>query len=280
MGRPRRRRTVEDYEKLLADGFGTGEKENYRPWIRIPDFASHGVSAAIPGITVKRSHEVLSGIETRAFLLAEFNKSVIDIREQFPLFPVDHLIALAERAGIIYPRVSGTPYVLTTDLLLTIEIEGKISYLAIAVKPTEALRKKSVLDNLELERLWWNSLGVEWVLATETDLPEVVGDNLTWISHEFREDEFDYDSVNTWLLKPLASKIEPRVYLVGDLICLIAQTLNLDTSEAKIMLCKAIWQHLLVIDLNVSIQKEGMIKVLTWNFSDVDYGEPSYENIA
>lgn len=173
MGRPRKRRTVEDYEKLLADGFGIGEKESYRPWIRIPDFASYGVSAAIPGITVKRIHEVLSGIETRAFLIAEFNKSVIDIREQFPLFPVDHLIALAARAGIIYPRVSGAPYVLTTDLLLTIEKEGEISYLAIAVKPTEALRKKSVLDNLELERLWWTSLGVEWVLATETDLPEV-----------------------------------------------------------------------------------------------------------
>ena len=53
MGRPRKRRMVEDYEKLLADGFGTGEKERYRLWIRILDFASHGVSAAIPGITVR-----------------------------------------------------------------------------------------------------------------------------------------------------------------------------------------------------------------------------------
>lgn len=280
MGRPRKRRTVEDYERLLADGFGTGEKENYLPWVRIPDFASYGVSAAIPGITVKRTHEVLSGLETRAFLIAEFNESVIDIREQFPLFPVHHLIALAERAGIVYPRVSGTPYVLTTDLLLTIEKEGEVSYLAVAVKPTEELRKKSVLDNLELERLWWTSLGVEWVLATETDLPEVVGDNLTWISHEFREAEFDYDSVNTWMLKPLASKIEPRTYMIGELICQIAQELNLDTIEAKILLCKAIWQHLLMIDLNVSIQKQGMIKVLAWNFSDTSYEEPGYENIA
>lgn len=280
MGRPRKRRKVEDYEKLLADGFGTGEKENYRPWIRIADFASYGVSAAIPGITVKRTHEVLSGIETRAFLLAEFNKSVIDIRGQFPLFPVDHLIALAERAGIVYPHVSGTPCVLTTDLLLTTDIEGKISYLAIAVKPTEALRKKSVLDHLELERLWWNFLGVEWVLATEDDLPEVVGDNLTWISHELREDEFDYESVDTGLLKPFAPKIEPRIYLIGDLICLIARELNLDTSDAKILLCKAIWEHLLVIDFHVSIQKQGMIKVLTWNFSGADYEEPSHENIA
>ena len=280
MGRPRKRRTVEDYEKLLADGFGIGEKEHYRPWIRIPDFASHGVSAAIPGITIKRIHEVLSGIETRAFLLAEFNRSVIDIREQFPLFPVDHLIALAERAGIVYPYISGTPYVLTTDLLLTMEVEGKISYVAVAVKPTEALRKKSVLDNLELERLWWNSLGIQWVLATEIDLPEVLGDNLTWISHEFRESEFDYDSVDIQRLKSLSSEIESRTYLVGDLICLIAQELNVDTIEAKLMLCKAIWQHLLVIDLNVSIQKDGMIKILTWNFSDADYREPSYENIA
>lgn len=52
MGRPRKRRTVEDYEKLLADGFGIGEKESYRPWIRIPDFASYGVYAATLGITL------------------------------------------------------------------------------------------------------------------------------------------------------------------------------------------------------------------------------------
>lgn len=73
------RRTV-DYsikacERWLAQGRGRGEKETYKPWVRIGDFSSRGVSAAIPGIKTKRVHELLSGIETRAFLVAEFNET-------------------------------------------------------------------------------------------------------------------------------------------------------------------------------------------------------------
>lgn len=153
--------SIKACERWLAQGRGRGEKETYKPWVRIGDFSSRGVSAAIPGIKTKRVHELMSGIETRAFLVAEFNKTVVDIREQFPLFPLDHITALAKQVGITYPYVHGEPYTLTTDLLLTRCVNDAVSYLAIAVKPTSDLKKKAVLDKLELERLWWKSLGID-----------------------------------------------------------------------------------------------------------------------
>lgn len=267
--------SIKACERWLAQGRGRGEKETYKPWVRIGDFASRGVSTAMPGIKTKRVHELLSGIETRAFLVAEFNKTVIDIREQFPLFPLDHVVALAKQADITYPIVNGEPYTLTTDLLLTRCVADVVSYLAIAVKPTSELRKKAVVDKLELERLWWKSLGIEWILCTEKDLSQSVEDNLTWVSQQFRAYECDYESIDDRILQPFHTIFEPRRYLIGDLIGQIADTVDLDLEESKTVLCKAIWEQHLLIDLEVSIPSEGIISVLGWQFD-----QQSIEEVA
>lgn len=281
MARNKKSYTLESCEKSLRKGLGLGVKEAYRPWVRIWSFGSEGVSSAVPGITVRRTHELLSGIETRVFLLAEFSHDVVDIREQFPLLPLDHVVALANAADITYPHLSGAPYILTTDLLLTKVIDGITSYVAIAVKPAARLLEKSVLDKLEIERLWWNSLGVEWLLATEEDVSVDVGDNLMWISHYFREEEFDYAAIDISMLFPIVSRLEPAAYLIGDVITEIAELLHLETHQSKLILCKAIWEHLLVIDLNISIQKEGLIKILHWQLPEAGYeSEGHYEYIA
>lgn len=248
--------------------------------MRIGDFSSRGVSAAIPGIKAKRIHHLLSGIETRAFLVAEFNKDVTDIREQFPLLPLNHVEALAKQSDITYPYVNGEPFTLTTDLLLTVNRNNKVSYLAIAVKPSSEVRKKAVLDKLELERLWWNSLGVDWYLCTETDVSQAVEDNLTWVSQDFRAKDFDYESVDLNSLVPLIMNFKPRRYLIRDLIMEIAEALELRSEDAKTILCKAIWEHFLVIDLEVSIPKEGMVNILDWRFDQTAQGDAQNENIA
>lgn len=280
MARRSEQYSVKACEKWLAQGRGRGEKEAYKPWVRIGDFSSSGVSTAIPGIKVRRIHELMSGIETRAFLVAEFDKSVIDIREQFPLFPLDHIVALAKQVGITYPYVRGEPYTLTTDLVLTRCVGGVTSYLAVAVKPTAELRKKAILDKLELERLWWNSLGIEWTLCTEHEVSQAVEDNLTWISQAFREQDFDYASLNVRNLVPFIEKFEPRRYLIGSLILQLSEVMKISPQDAKTILCKAIWEHHLVIDLEVSIPNEGMICVQGWKFDQTDDGAVLHERIA
>jgi hypothetical protein len=143
-------------ERWLKQGYGRGSNELYKPWINIRNFPSYGRSTAIRGLTVPRIHELFSDLEKMAFTLADFSQDVIDIREQFPLLPLNHIQALSTQVGITYPKVSGHPWIMTTDLLLT--LKGN-RYLAIAVKPSTKLLIKSVRDKLELERLWWASLG-------------------------------------------------------------------------------------------------------------------------
>ena len=136
MGRPRNIKTLADYERALHQGFGLGTGCHYKPWLRVQDVPSLGRSSKIFGITTQREHHCLSDGETRFFYLAEFNSSVVDIREQFPLIPLDLISRIAKQANIKYPVTPKHKYpcVLTTDFLLTIQRNSKTEYLAVAIK--------------------------------------------------------------------------------------------------------------------------------------------------
>ncbi|STP68536.1 Tn7-like transposase TnsA [Escherichia coli] len=57
-----------------------------------------GNRSIVFGLKTFRNHHLLSSVESNFFYLAEFNDSVIDIREQFPLFP----LRLTQQIAIIY----------------------------------------------------------------------------------------------------------------------------------------------------------------------------------
>lgn len=88
MGRGRSFTSYLDYEKALSKGVGLGHAENYQPWFQAQDVQSNGNRSVIFGLKTQRKHHFLSSIESDFFYLAEFNDSVVDIREQFRLFPL------------------------------------------------------------------------------------------------------------------------------------------------------------------------------------------------
>jgi len=152
MGR-RKLSSLADFERALRNGYGVGEGCRYKPWYRVQDVPSHGRSSKIPGIKTGRIHHCLSTQESRFFYNAEICVSVVDIREQFPLFPMDLVMRLADEAGIAYPCQPKTsvPIVMTTDFLLTLSRKGSRRFLAVAVKPSSALNNNRVLEKLEIE---------------------------------------------------------------------------------------------------------------------------------
>lgn len=262
MPRMKKDYSPEACERWLKQGYGRGANELYKPWINIRNFPSHGRSSAIRGLTVPRIHELFSDLEKMAFTLADFSLDVIDIREQFPLLPLNHIQALSRQVGITYPKVSGHPWVMTTDLLLTLKSNR---YRAIAIKPSSELLVKSVRDKLELERLWWASLGVDWVLATEKNLPVTVTENLIYISSFLRGDDGLFHKIEINLLLEISSLLEPRRYLLKEFINLVAKEISCDPEEARNIIFKSIWVHALQIDLTTSIAQSGVISVMKWN---------------
>lgn len=142
-----------------------------------------------PGVTTGRMHHLFSDNESFFFLMADYAADVVDIREQFPLFPESATQSVASSLGVRHPSYpgSGTPIVITTDFLLTrIDKDDKRSFVAYSVKSVDDLRgrsRRSVLTKLEIERRYWMSRGIPWYLFTNAEFDRTVIDNLEWLSY-------------------------------------------------------------------------------------------------
>ena len=157
------------------EGFGRGEGASYTPWLQAHDVPSGGVTTRFPGWKTQRQHLTFSGLEEGAVLFAQRLNRVLDIREQFPLFPLERTLQLAAELGVSHPThpKARCPVMMTTDILLTEQVRPGVTHLtAIAVKPSEHLEDHRTLEKLQIERMFWEKQGVAWSLVTERELPK------------------------------------------------------------------------------------------------------------
>lgn len=186
MAKRQRAVTPAKIEKRLREGRGQGRGADYRPFLHIQDVPSHGLVSRILGVKAKREHHLMSQLETAFFHVAEFAPTVIDIREQFPLMPLDETMALAERLGIRHPvdPKSQQPIMMTTDFVLTLRTGLREMEVARAIKPSGKLQSTRTLEKLALEHSYWEARGIDWGIVTERELPTTLIDNLLWL-HPF-----------------------------------------------------------------------------------------------
>lgn len=216
-----------------------------------------------PSLTTGRVHHLFSDNEDFFFLMADFAAAVVDIREQFPLFPESITQEIASNLGIQHPRYpqSATPVVMTTDFLLTIvNSSGKRSYTAWSIKSPDELRgrnRQSVLAKLEIERRYWLRRGVPWKLFTTTEFDETVIDNLDWLSYLTVEDDTDEAVIAKWLPPFLTSfaMLSSEGLILKDLLHASAATLGKDVAlELAIKMFRyGVWHHLIDLDLRIPV---------------------------
>ncbi|MEC4987112.1 MAG: TnsA endonuclease C-terminal domain-containing protein [Oscillatoria sp. PMC 1068.18] len=175
--------TQAKFERYRKEGRGQGIGQNYVPWIKIQDFPSQGRSHRIPGWKTGRIHHLLSDQEKRTFYLFEWSESVIDIREQYPLLDLDLAISIADEMNIKYPEdpEHSTPYVLTTDFMITIEREGQPIQVARTVKSIKNLETKRTAEKLELERRYYLAKNIDWGIITEKGISRIFASNVEWV---------------------------------------------------------------------------------------------------
>ena len=137
MPRGRKLESLQHYQRALQQKYGIGQGIDYKPWLRIQDVKSQGTRSLIFGRKIQRDHHMMSSIESEFFYLAEFLDNVIDIREQFPILPLNLTQKVAHTLGVKHPTHPKTkePIIVTTDQLLTIKTPQGNSYHAVSVKP-------------------------------------------------------------------------------------------------------------------------------------------------
>lgn len=131
-----KRKRINNIENMIKKGYGVGKGSAYKLWIKIQDMPSKGRVTRVKGIKTHRQHELLSDMERNYFYILEYSDSVQDIREQYPLLPIEKTISIAEELGVEHPKnpATGENIVMTTDFLITIPFEGKTKEIARTVK--------------------------------------------------------------------------------------------------------------------------------------------------
>lgn len=180
MAKRQRGMTKSKIEKWLKEGRGQGLDTDYKPWLTVQDVPSAGRTHREIGMKVPRQYTFFSDLENRYFNIIEYSFSVVDIREQFPLLPLEETILIASELGIKHPTdpYSGEDIVMTTDFLITVTENGRNKLLARTVKMSSDLNSERVIEKFEIERRFWNKQGIDWGIVTEQDINRVFADNI------------------------------------------------------------------------------------------------------
>lgn len=164
--------TEKKIAKMLVEGYGEGALSDYKPWIQVKDFSSLGRSRRIWSAKTCRTHHLLSDVEYRLFVALEWQRDVIDIREQFPL---DRSLTqdVARSLGIVHPYYPGTdvPTVMTVDFMATVKRHGTPLLIAFNAKTSAEAEDERSMLKLEIQREYFAQMDVAHHIIFDCDFP-------------------------------------------------------------------------------------------------------------
>ena len=193
-------------KRLQNEKRGQGVGKHYKPFLTVQDVPSKGRIHRRPSLTHNRIVHLLSDLELAAFLLFDWEKAVIDIREQFPLNP-EATLSIAKRLGIKHPAYQGVIQVMTTDLLVDFNSDGQHLSKAISVKYAQDLEDERTIEKLELERRFWEGEGIEWFIFTEHEVPVHFVKNIRWLAPHMHSYDLD-DSQRMFVFESILQMLE------------------------------------------------------------------------
>jgi hypothetical protein len=242
---------VQDYMK---DKLWERDNSDYVPFLNVRSVPTKGKANRIMGWRTCREHHFLSKLEYAAFFYFDWSDEVIDIKEQYPLFPLEVLQNIALEAGIEYPNFNGEPIVMTTDFLIKANKNSKIIQYARTVKSSTDLANERIIEKFEIERRYFNSKKIDWGIITEKELSDVFISNMEVLhSNKLINNEsiLEKDYIFTMyrqlvmFLEKFTTKNMPITYALAQL----SRDLNINLININELFFKAIVDKILVLDI-------------------------------
>lgn len=209
-----KRARTSQVEKWIKEGRGNGIGSDYKPWLKIQDVSSKGRSTRLKGIKTNRQHEFLSDLERNYFYLTEYSGFIVDIREQFPLLPLEETIVIADELGLKHPTDPKTNelIVMTTDFLLTVDKGEGLVELARTIKMKDELLKERVIEKFEIERVYWERRQIDWGIVTELEIPKEMARNISYIHDYYDIQQYDaFQNISSQHIEDLAMALLQRI---------------------------------------------------------------------
>jgi hypothetical protein len=197
MAKRDRSTTEKKIEKAIEDGRGKGQGAEYKPWLTIRDVPSLGMATRIKGWKTNRVHHLLSKMELHYFYTLEWSDAVIDIREQYPLLPLERTLEISKSLGIKHPvdPKSQTPIVMTTDFLITVNTLKGQEIRARTIKSSSELKGRTI-EKFAIEQQFYNEQEIDWGIVTDIEKPNIFIRNIEWLYNAKSLENFKVIDIN------------------------------------------------------------------------------------
>ncbi len=270
-GRKRKDIQPEDVRRWLREGYGQGDLERYKPWIRVQDFSSRGTSTKLPLVTISRTAHLLSRLEYRIALFLDFLGCVF--YEQYPFLPVRELQDLAQALGIRYPHYhcTKTPFVLTTDfLVLVVGPSGDPGYIAIEAKYLSEFHKSDkyprrlarTLELFELKRRWLANINVPQLIWTNESIDRTLFLNLKILNQVAHRGGSICQEKNYGKFLDALAVVDWQGVLLAEVMKSMAAKLRWPDENAFVLFKHLVWHHYIDIDLDQLIDRRNTLHQL------------------
>jgi hypothetical protein len=255
-----------EVNKKIKQGYGQGEGANYIPWIKVHQISSKGRSSRVLGWKTGRVHHLLSDLETKYFYVLDWSLITQDIREQYPLLPIEETIQIAEELGIKHPSEieTGTPNVMTTDFLIT--ISGGLR--ARTTKYTQDLESYRTIEKFEIERVYWHRRGVDWGIVTEREITDTLVENIRIIHKSYHIENIKPEVINR-VKGYLENKIASSGDSLSDITLQTDENFGLPYGTCLNLVYHFIANRVWIIDMFEVINPSKSLKISNLNQSSV-----------
>jgi hypothetical protein len=259
--------TREKYEKWIKENRGVGDGPNYKPWLTIQDVPSVGRVTRLFGLKTGRQHDFFSDNETNYFYIAEFSNVTIDIKEQFPLFPIEETILIAEELGIKHPTdpYSKEPIVITSDFLITIKDKSSKKIISRTIKQCSDLKKRQI-EKFEIERRFWQKKNIDWGIVTEMEINKILASNieLVYQFHDLTQIK-GFETYNSQQIKNLTDDFKAIILgksIIRNKSCEFEEKMLLKSGNGIAIFKHLIMTKQIAIDMLVpiNVDKEIIVK--------------------
>jgi hypothetical protein len=258
---------IKSIDKRIREGRGQGRGSDYKPWLLVQDVPSQGLATRVKGWKAKRVHHLLSNLELSYFYVLEWSPIVFDIREQYPLLPLEETLAVAEQCNIRHPTDPKTkePVVMTTDFFITVPQNIEVIEQARTLKTAKDLQSERTLEKLEIERRYWHNRNIDWGIVTEQEIPQVLAKNVDWLHAFFcLEDLFPLSETE---IRRIATTLTLRMAqgnaVLTDLTAECDDKLGLQPGTALSVSRHLVANRQWLVDMNKLIQPSRPLVLLT-----------------
>lgn len=268
-------------QKWLDEKRGSGVFEDFTALHQVTraDPGSKGLSRIQNVNNSARPEHLLSDTEYGVYLFARMIPGLIDLREQFHLsqddakheladYQISHdmrdfpgTLAVAKELGIKHSRIQNNPeapWPFSTDLLLTLKFNNKLSLLAISIKPKGKLSKRTQ-QLIAIESMYWQKRDVQFLLITPATYLDSVINNMKTYSAWGHGMELDIGLLNQ---VELMSKELDGLPLFAAMK-LVQDRLDLSYLNTQQVFWGSVWRGYLRIDLDRRATSGTAINILS-----------------